>query len=98
LHDRQLNERIVALAEKAGIPGRRVYEVDKSRQTRKFNAYVSGFGASQRIVLWDTTLRGMKEDEILVVMGHEMGHYKLAHVWKLIGFTWVLYGVLFFSS
>jgi len=70
LHDKQLESKILALAEKAGIPGRKVFEVNKSAQTKKLNAYVSGFGASQRIVLWDTTLEEMKEDEILFVMGH----------------------------
>jgi len=82
LHDQHLKARILALAERAGIPGRNVYEVDKSKQTRTYNAYVNGFGVSQRIVLWDTLLQGMKEDEILFVMAHEMGHYKLAHIWK----------------
>jgi Zn-dependent protease with chaperone function len=82
LHDQQLKTKILALAERAGIPGRKVYEVDKSKQTKTLNAYVNGFGASQRIVLWDTTLQAMSEDEILYVMGHEMGHYKLAHIWK----------------
>lgn len=82
LKDQQLKQEIVSLAEKAGIPGRNVYQVDKSRQTKKFNAYVGGFGVSQRIVLWDTTLQGMEKDEILFVMGHEMGHYVLRHIWK----------------
>ena len=82
LHDQQLKTRILALAERAGIPGRKVYEVDKSKQTKTVNAYVNGFGASQRIVIWDTTLKAMSDDEILYVMGHEMGHYKLAHIWK----------------
>ncbi|MBK7369464.1 MAG: M48 family metalloprotease [Candidatus Eisenbacteria bacterium] len=53
-----------------------------SAKTKKINAYVSGFGASQRIVLWDTALKGLKRDEILFVMGHEMGHYVLGHMWK----------------
>ena len=95
LSDKQLERKILDLAAKAGIPGRRVYEVNKSAQTKKLNAYVSGFGASQRIVLWDTTLKDMKEDEILFVMGHEMGHYVLAHIWKGIVVT-VLLSVLFF--
>ena len=82
LQDQRLKTEILALAERAGIPGRRVFQVDKSKQTKKYNAYVSGFGPSQRIVLWDTTLKGMRDDEILFVMGHEMGHYRLAHLWK----------------
>jgi len=89
LHDQELKSEILALAAKAGIPARKVFEVDKSAQTVKYNAYVSGFGASQRIVLWDTTLKGMKHDEILFVMGHEMGHYKLHHIWKGIAFAGV---------
>src|SRR6185295_12391224 len=90
LQNQELKAKIIALAEKAEIPGRNVYQVDKSKQTKKYNAYVNGFGASQRIVLWDTTLKGMKEDEILFVMGHEMGHYKLAHIWKGILYNSVL--------
>lgn len=98
LHDKQLESKILALAEKAGIPGRKVFEVNKSAQTRKLNAYVSGFGASQRIVLWDTTLKDMKEDEILFVMGHEMGHYVLHHIWKGILMTVVLSTLFFYLS
>ena len=82
LKNQQLKHEILDLAARADIPSRNVYQVDKSRQTSKFNAYVTGFGASQRIVLWDTTLEGMQDDEILFVMGHEMGHYKLGHDWK----------------
>ena len=98
LHDKQLESKILALAEKAGIPGRKVFEVNKSAQTKKLNAYVSGFGASQRIVLWDTTLKDMKEDEILFVMGHEMGHYVLHHIWKGILMTVVLSTLFFYLS
>src|SRR6185295_4278655 len=89
LKDRQLEARIVGLAERAGIPGRNVYQVDRSAQTLKYNAYVNGFGVSQRIVLWDTTLQGMNEDEILFVTGHEIGHYALRHIWKGIAFNWL---------
>ena len=98
LRDQQLKQQIVDLAAKAGIPGRNVYEVDKSAQTKKYNAYVNGFGASQRIVLWDTTLKGMSTDEILFVMGHEMGHYRLGHIWKGIAFFSVLAFGLFFAA
>ena len=82
LHDQTLRTRILTLAARADVPARHVYEVDMSTRTKKINAYVSGFGASQRIVLWDTTLEYMSTDEILFVMGHEMGHYALQHIWK----------------
>jgi Zn-dependent protease with chaperone function len=98
LHDKQLEQKILTLAEKAGIPGRKVFEVNKSAQTKKINAYVSGFGASQRIVLWDTTLKEMKEDEILFVMGHEMGHYVLHHIWEGILFSVALLVLFFYLS
>jgi STE24 endopeptidase len=98
LRDQHLKARILDLAARAEIPGRNVYEVDKSAQTIKYNAYVNGFGASQRIVLWDTILKGLKEDEILFVMGHEMGHYKLGHIWKGIGAYSLLSFLLFFLA
>jgi STE24 endopeptidase len=90
LHDASLRADILALAERAHIPARDVFEVDMSTKTKKVNAYVSGFGASQRIVLWDTTLQQMSRDEILFVMGHEMGHYVLHHIWQ--GLAWVAIG------
>lgn len=84
LRDEGLRADILALVERAGVPAKHVYQVDMSRRTTKLNAYVSGFGASQRIVLWDTTLEAMERDEILAVVGHEMGHYVLNHVWKIL--------------
>ena len=90
LHDASLRSDILALAARADIPAHDVFEVDMSTKTKKVNAYVSGFGASQRIVLWDTTLQQMSKDEILFVMGHEMGHYVLHHIWQ--GLAWVAIG------
>ena len=80
MEDPRLESRILALAERAGIEGGRVYQVDKSVDTDAVNAYVTGFGGSKRIVLWDTILRKLDERELLFVMGHEMGHYVLHHV------------------
>lgn len=90
MKDKALEARIVALAESAGIQGGRVYEVDKSVDTETVNAYVTGFGNTKRIVLWDTILAKLNPDEILFVMGHEMGHYVLGHVVKSILFLSVL--------
>ena len=90
LHDASLRTDILALAARAGIPAHDVYEVDMSTKTKKVNAYMTGFGSSERIVLWDTTIQQMSRDEILFVMGHEMGHYVLHHIWK--GLGWVALG------
>jgi Zn-dependent protease with chaperone function len=79
MRDRALEARIVALASRAGIEGGRVYEVAKSEDTRTVNAYVTGAGATKRIVLWDTLVDRLTPDEVLFVMGHEMGHYVLHH-------------------
>ena len=76
-----LKTQIEALAAKAGIPNAPVYVVDKSKQTHSTNAYVTGIGSSARIVLWDTTLQRMPPDQILAVVGHEMGHYVLKHLY-----------------
>ena len=98
LRDAHLRDRILALAARADIPARRVDQVDMSRQTSKYGAYVSGFGPSQHVVLWDTTLRGMDESEILYVTGHEIGHYAMHHIWKGIAFDTALGVVLFFLT
>ena len=76
-----LKTRIEALAAKAGIPDAPVYIVDKSRQTHATNAYVTGIGSSARIVIWDTTIQRMPPDQILAIVGHEMGHYVLKHLY-----------------
>lgn len=85
-----LETKILALADQAGIEGSDVYEVDKSVDTTTFNAYVAGFGATKRIVLWDTILGALDEREILVIMGHEMGHYVLHHIPYLIGTVFLI--------
>ena len=84
MKDKALETQILALADRAGIEGSRVYEVDKSVDTKTVNAYVSGFLSTKRIVLWDTILAKLDAPEILFVMGHEMGHYVLGHTWQLI--------------
>lgn len=81
MKDSELKQKIVQLAERAGIGESRIYVVDMSEDTKAMNAYVTGIGATKRIVLWDTTIKGLDEDEILFVVGHEIGHYVLHHLW-----------------
>lgn len=80
MQDERLEAQILSLAQRAGIEGGRVYEVEKSADTETVNAYVTGFGGTKRIVLWDTILRKLDDRQLLFVMGHEMGHYVLHHV------------------
>jgi Zn-dependent protease with chaperone function len=97
MKDPALERSILALAERAGISGSRVFEVEKSVDTNAVNAYVTGVLGTKRIVLWDTLLKKFDEPEVLAVMGHEMGHYVLGHVVRsiLLGSLVVLTGLYF---
>ena len=80
MKNKALEAQILSLADRAGIDGSRVFEIDKSRDTKTVNAYVTGLFGSKRIVLWDTLLANQNDKEVLAVMGHEMGHFVLNHV------------------
>ncbi len=77
-----LAERIESVVKRAGleIPQDRMFVMNASSKLKSVNAYASGLGATKRVVVWDTALMRMTEDEILFVFGHEMGHYVLGHV------------------
>ena len=64
------------------IPPDRFFEMKASAKTNQLNAYVTGIGASKRVVVLDTTMKKMDTPEVLFVFGHELGHYVLGHVWK----------------
>lgn len=82
LQDEQLAARVKALMAQAGLQVERVQQVDASRRSRHSNAYFTGIGRVKRIVLFDTLLEQMSEDEILAVLAHEAGHWRLGHIWK----------------
>ena len=69
------------------IPPDRIFEMKASAKLNSVNAYVNGFGATKRIVIWDTTISKMAPGEVLFVVGHEMGHYVLGHIVKGIIFA-----------
>ena len=82
-----LGEKIGVLLEKADITDAEIYMVDKSRDTNTMNAYMTGIFDSKRIVLWDTTINNLEEDEVLAITAHEIGHYVEGHIWKNIIFA-----------
>lgn len=90
LQDPALEQRIVTEARRAGIRVDRIWVVDKSVETTAVNAYVTGLGGTQRIVLWDTLLRRLNDREVAAVVAHEIGHDVLGHVQRGIALAWVL--------
>lgn len=73
------------------IPPDRMFWMKASAKSTELNAYVTGIGASKRIVIWDTTIAKMTRPEIVFVVGHEMGHYVLNHIPKGIAFYAALF-------
>jgi STE24 endopeptidase len=82
VQDSTLRERILAMAEKAGLRAEGIFEVDAGKRSRHSNAYFTGLGKSKRIVLFDTLLATHSHDEIIAVLAHEIGHWKLRHLLK----------------
>ncbi|MBZ5616533.1 MAG: M48 family metallopeptidase [Acidobacteriia bacterium] len=82
LDDPKIVDSILSMARANGIPAKDVYTMDASRQTTRISANVSGFANTTRITLNDNLLRRGSPEEIQAVMGHEMGHYVLNHVYK----------------
>lgn len=80
ISNESLKNKINDLTEKAGIGKIEVMSVDKSKSTNSLNAYMTGLGASRKIVLWDNTINTLSEEEILCVTAHEIGHYKYHHI------------------
>ena len=74
------------------IPADHMFLMDASKKTNDVNAYVTGFGASKRIVVWDTTVQKLTTDETMFIFGHEAGHYVLNHIRN--GFTFFAAGLL----
>jgi Zn-dependent protease with chaperone function len=85
---------IEKLTARAGvpIPSDRMFLMEASQKTNQLNAYVTGVGASKRVVIWDTTIQKTTSNETLFIVGHELGHYVLGHVRK--GFLYSCLGVL----
>ena len=90
LEDAGIRDPILRIARENGIPATKVYEVDASRQTNRVSANVSGLLGSERITLNDNLLRRCSPQAIMAVMGHEMGHYVLNHVYKMMAFLTIL--------
>ncbi len=82
LENEELEKDIKMMVEKAGLRIKGIFKMDAGKRSRHTNAYFTGIGRTKRIVLFDTLLSSHKEDEILAVLSHEIGHWKKRHVLK----------------
>ncbi|MDT8716365.1 M48 family metallopeptidase [Clostridium sp. 19966] len=82
--NKNLEQKILSLAEKCNVNNLNIYVVDKSKETNTMNAYMTGLFNTKRIVIWDTTLKNMNDREVLFTTAHELGHYVLGHIPKSI--------------
>src|ERR1700740_1123166 len=96
--DPQLTASLEKMVQRAGqnIPPERMFWMGAGEKTTELNAYVTGIGASKRIVVWDNTIAKMNTQQIVFVAGHETGHYVLNHIWKGLLFAAVSLFVLFY--
>lgn len=84
LQEGSLKARLMALAERAGFRANTIQVIDGSKRSSHSNAYFTGFGKFRRIVLYDTLMQQLSEEELESVLAHEIGHYKLGHIPKMI--------------
>jgi STE24 endopeptidase len=96
--DPALTASLETMEQRAGvhIPPERMFWMGAGEKTTELNAYVTGIGASKRIVVWDTTIAKMTTPQFVLVAGHETGHYVLNHIWKGLLFAAVFFFVLFY--
>ncbi|HJU49784.1 MAG TPA: M48 family metallopeptidase [Pseudogulbenkiania sp.] len=90
LQDETLGQRIDALLKRCGFKSQGIFVMDGSTRSSHGNAYFTGFGASKRIVFFDTLLKRLEHEEIEAVLAHELGHFHKRHVIKRIALTFAL--------
>ncbi len=93
-----LRDRIVAMAKANDVPAEHIYVFDASKQTKRISANVSGLGPTIRISLNDNLLNRTTPAETAAVMGHELGHYVLGHVWKSIFAFTAIFLLIFYLA
>jgi STE24 endopeptidase len=96
LPEGDLRERLMALGERTGFLAKTILVMDGSKRSGHSNAYFTGFGRFRRIVLYDTLVEQMEARELEAVLAHEIGHYKLGHIPKLMALSAVSLFLSFF--
>ncbi|MQG19287.1 MAG: M48 family metallopeptidase [SAR202 cluster bacterium] len=96
LSDGTLKNKISKYAQEVGFEFKNIQIMDGSKRSSKANAFFTGFGKSKKIAFFDTMIEDHSEDEIIAVLAHEIGHYKLKHILKATVLSIVNSGVIFF--
>lgn len=96
LEEGSLKKRLISLAEKTSFKSSGIYVMDGSRRSGHSNAYFTGFGKGKRIVLFDTLIKQLTNDELEAVLAHEIGHYKKKHILKRMVFSLLSALIIFY--
>lgn len=94
--DGPLLRAIHAMAEKCGFPLAEISIMDGSKRSTKANAFFTGFGKTKKIALYDTLVEEQSQEELVAVLAHEIGHFKLRHILQRLGVSILQAGVLFY--
>ena len=89
LEDEALKARVNALMQRAGFTAKGFFVMDGSKRSAHSNAFFTGFGASKRVVFFDTLLKQLTPAEMEAVLAHELGHFKHRHIFKMMATSFV---------
>ena len=95
LKDKELESKIEKLLDEVGFKSSGVFSVDASKRDNRLNAYFGGLGSTKRVVLFDTLIQKLSHNELLAVLGHELGHFKNGDIIKNIGIMGAIMFVFF---
>jgi STE24 endopeptidase len=98
LEDGELRRAIMACAERLRFPLAEISVMDGSRRSTKANAFFTGIGGTKRVVLFDTLVSNHSTDELVAVLAHEIGHYKLRHIVQHIAVAILNIGIFLFLA
>lgn len=96
LPDGELRTTIMEYAKKEKFQIQGLYTMDGSKRSSKLNAFFTGFGRYRKIVFYDTLIEKLDMEEIVAVLAHEMGHFKLKHIFKMLFSSFIQMGIMFF--
>lgn len=96
LEDKELDAKITSLMEQTGFKSSGVFVSDASKRDARLNAYFGGLGSTKRVVLFDTLIKKLTANELLAVLGHELGHFAHKDIYKNIAMVGMMMFILFY--